>query len=136
MLPEPRKAYRDILADKYKIPESSITESWEELVKKPKFADAVIIATQDKMHLEPALAFAKKGYHILLEKPMAPSAEDCRKIVKAAKANNIIFAVCHVMRYTAYTQAFKKILDSGIIGDIVSMQHYEPVGTGIRHILL
>ena len=91
-------------------------------------ADAVIICTQDAMHAEPAVAFAKKGYAILLEKPMAPNEADCRRIVEAVKANGILFAVCHVMRYTRYTQMLKQVVDSGAIGEVVSLQHLEPVG--------
>ena len=40
----------------------------------------------------------------------------------------MIFAVCHVLRYTPYTRALKALLDSGRIGDLVSVQHLEPVG--------
>ena len=40
----------------------------------------------------------------------------------------MIFAVCHVMRYTRYTQMLKQLLDSGAIGEVVSIQHLEPVG--------
>ena len=68
------------------------------------------------------------GYHILLEKPMAPNAADCRRIVAAAQANGVIFAVCHVLRYTTYTQKLKELVDSGRLGEIVSIQHLEPVG--------
>jgi predicted dehydrogenase len=88
----------------------------------------VIIATQDAFHLEPALAFAQKGYDILLEKPLAPDPESCQRIVDAALANSGIFAVAHVMRYTPYTQLLKALVQSGVIGEIVSIQHVEPVG--------
>ena len=91
-------------------------------------ADMVIVATQDAMHVDPALAFAAQGYAMLLEKPMAPNEADCQRIVQAVKANHILFGVCHVLRYTAYTQALKKIIDSGAIGEVVSIQHLEPVG--------
>ena len=50
---------------------------WKELAKKPKLADAVAICTQDAMHEACVMAFAKLGYHILLEKPMAPTAAAC-----------------------------------------------------------
>ena len=125
---EPRDFYRERLADDYDIPYDNICTDWRELAARPKFADGVIITTQDAMHAEPAVAFANLGYHVLLEKPMAPNADDCRRIVDAAKRNDIIFAVCHVMRYTSYTQQLKAILDSGRIGEIVSIEHLEPVG--------
>ncbi|MEU7862615.1 Gfo/Idh/MocA family oxidoreductase [Nonomuraea sp. NPDC049141] len=101
---------------------------WRELAALPRQADAVIIATQDADHVEPAVRFAELGYDILLEKPMAVSEDDCRTIVAAAERSDAIFAVCHVLRYTPYTRTLKALLDSGRIGEIVSIQHLEPVG--------
>ncbi len=125
---EPRDFYRERLADEYDIPYDNVCTDWAELAARPKFADGVIIATQDALHVDPALAFADQGYHLLLEKPMAPNPDDCRRIVAAAKRNAIIFGVCHVMRYTPYTRHLKALLDAGRIGAIVSIQHLEPVG--------
>ena len=88
----------------------------------------MIIATQDRMHVGPATALAQKGYHMLLEKPMAPDVVSCRKIVAAVKAAGIIFSVGHTLRYTRYTQALKLLVDSGAIGKVVSIEHLEPVG--------
>jgi len=125
---EPRERNRAKMAEDHAIPASAVFASWEELAAQPKMADMVIIATQDAMHADPAVAFAQKGYAILLEKPMAPSLAECERIIQAVKANNILFGVCHVMRYTSYTQAFKKLLDEGAVGEVVSIQHLEPVG--------
>jgi predicted dehydrogenase len=125
---EPRDFYRERLADTYDLPNDNVFRDWHEAAARPRFADAVIVATQDAMHADPAVAFASQGYAMLLEKPMAPNEEDCQRIVQAAKDNHILFGVCHVLRYTAYTQALKKIVDSGAIGDVVSIQHLEPVG--------
>ena len=125
---EPRDFQRKRLADTYNVPSENVFKDWEEMAARDKFADAVIIATQDRMHVEPVVGFAAKGYHMLLEKPMAPTADDCRKIVETATQSKAIFAVCHVMRYTDYTRKLKSVLESGLIGDIVSMQHFEPVG--------
>lgn len=125
---EPREEWRDALAKKHKIKSENIVNDWRELAARPRFADAVIIATQDSLHTEPAVAFASKGYHILLEKPMATTQADCKKIADEAIKNNIIFAVCHVLRYTPYTKKIKEIISKGIIGDVVSIQRLEPVG--------
>lgn len=70
---------------------------------------------------------ANKGYHILLEKPMAVNETDCRAIVEAVKRNHVILAVGHVLRYTPYSQTIKEIIDSGRIGRIINIQHLEPV---------
>jgi predicted dehydrogenase len=55
------------------------------------------------MHAEPAEVFAGLGYHILLEKPMAPDEAACRRIVAAVEKAGVMLAVGHVMRYTPYT---------------------------------
>jgi len=125
---EPRDHYRDRMAEKHAISPEDVFTDWKDIAERERFADAAVVATQDDMHAGPAIALARKGYHILLEKPMAPTAEDCRRIVAAILENRVIFAVGHVMRYTRYTQALKGVLDSGAIGDIVSLQHLEPVG--------
>ncbi len=125
---EPRDFYCQRLVDEFDIPAENVVTDWRELAARPRMADAVIIATQDSMHADPAVAFAEKKYAILLEKPMAPSEAECARIVQAAKDNDILFGVCHVLRYTRYTQALKALLDSGAIGDVISIQHLEPVG--------
>lgn len=125
---EPREIPRMRLATEHDVPPDNIFLDWQEAAAREKFADAVVITTQDAMHTEPAIAFAEKGYHLLLEKPMAPTADECRRIVDAVKANGVMLAVGHVMLYTRYTQALRKVLDAGAIGDIVSIQHLEPVG--------
>lgn len=125
---EPKEFNRQRMVETHAIPAANVTSDWRELASRPRMADAVIIATQDAMHVEPALAFAKLGYAILLEKPMAPSEAECQRIVQVVKENNVLFGVCHVMRYTRYTQKLKEIVDSGLIGDVVNIQHLEPVG--------
>jgi len=125
---EPRDYYRNYLAKTYDIPAKNLFTDWKDMAVREKFADAVIVATQDRMHVEPAVAFAAKGYDMLLEKPMAPTADGCRKIVKAAVDAGIMFAVCHVMRYTDYTRKLISLLRGGLIGEVVSLQHLEPVG--------
>jgi predicted dehydrogenase len=124
---EPREARREHLVEEFNIPRENVFSDWKEAVAKEKFCDAVVIATQDSMHTEPALAFASKGYHMLLEKPLAPTPEECEQICQAAIDNDIIFSVGHVLRYTPYTQKLKEIIESGVIGEVVSLQHLEPV---------
>lgn len=125
---EPRDFWRNRIVSQHGVSAEHVFTDWRQVASKPRLADAVIISTQDDMHVEPAVAMAAKGYHILLEKPMAPSEAGCRTIHQAVKASGAIFAVCHVMRYTAYTRALKQFVQRGLIGDVVSIQHLEPVG--------
>ena len=124
---EPRDAWRTRLMQAHGIAEAEATTDWRDLLDRPRCADAVVIATQDAMHVEPAVAAARKGYAILLEKPMAPNADDCRKIVSALDEHTL-FAVCHVLRYTRHTQKIKELITAGVIGDVVNVQSLEPVG--------
>ncbi len=125
---EPRDFYRDRIVKDHNISAKNVFTDWKDAAAREKMADAAIICTQDNMHHGPAIAFADKGYDILLEKPLAPSENECREIVEAAERNGIMFGVCHVMRYTPYSKKLFDILRSGEIGEIASIQHLEPVG--------
>lgn len=108
-------------------PEAVFTD-WRDLVAAGRIADVAVVATQDRLHVGPAVALARLGYHLLLEKPMAPTEAEARQIADAVEEAGVIGAVCHVLRYTAYTRALKAMLDEGRIGTLVSVQHLEPVG--------
>ena len=125
---EPREQFCRPIAEAHGLPADRVFRDWREAAAKGRIADAVIISTQDAMHVEPAETFAAQGYAMLLEKPMAPDQAGCEKIVKAVHNNDTIFAVCHVLRYTDYTQRLITMLDAGAVGEVVSIQHLEPVG--------
>ena len=125
---EPREARRARFAAEHGVAARHAAADWRQLADRGRLADAVLICTQDRMHAEPAEAFAALGYHILLEKPMAPDEEACRRIVAAVEKAGVVLAVGHVLRYTPYTRAVKEIVESGQPGDIMSVQHLEPVG--------
>lgn len=105
-------------------------DDWKDIAERPKFADAVVVSVLDQLHAELVEVFSKLGYHILCEKPMATSIPDCVKMVKDVEEapEPIIFGVGHVLRYSPYNRLVKEVLDSGAIGDIVNIQHMEPVG--------
>lgn len=117
-----------ILAQKHGIAENMIFSDWKEVFDHPKLADAVIIATPDKLHTAPCLTALDKGYDILLEKPIAPTEHECRLILQKAVESNRIVGVCHVLRYSPYFRELKEVLDAGLIGNIISIQHMEPIG--------
>ncbi|MFF5078909.1 Gfo/Idh/MocA family protein [Actinoplanes sp. NPDC000266] len=97
---------------------------WTEITG--RIADAAIVATPDRLHADPAVALANLGYHLMLEKPMAPSEADAERIAEAVERNGVIFALCHVLRYTDYTRTVEAALKR--IGSLVSVEHLEPVG--------
>lgn len=125
---EPVKAKRDFLRDSYNVPEENCVESYKELLSRPKFADIVMICTQDRMHFEPAMMAVEKKYHILLEKPMSITVDECYKIYKSAEANGVRGVVCHVLRYTPFYKTLKKFITDGRLGDVINIVHTEGVG--------
>jgi predicted dehydrogenase len=125
---EPREWFRNEAVKRHSIQSQNVFSDWRELIKQPKMADAVIVATQDQDHVEPAVALMNLGYDVLLEKPMATTEEGCRKIIEAQRKNNVILAVCHVLRYSPYFRKIREIVQSGVLGQIVSMRHMEQVG--------
>ncbi|MFC5800105.1 Gfo/Idh/MocA family protein [Streptomyces formicae] len=125
---EPRDVRRTRFAETHGIAPENAVADWKDLVVRGRIADAVLICTPDRLHVEPAAAFAALGYHIMLEKPMALDETACREIVAAVERAGVMLAVGHVLRYTPYTRTLKQLVDSGRIGDIISVQHLEPVG--------
>ena len=110
-----------LTAEEYDVPMSHCYESAEDMLKEEKLADAMIIATQDRQHVGQAIKALKKGYHLLLEKPISPDLGECRKISEVAKECKREVVVCHVLRYTPIYQKVKEILDAGTIGDVISI---------------
>ena len=86
-----------------------------------------IVATGDTLHVEPALAALGAGYHVLLEKPIAPDAADCARIVAAADASARILQIAHVLRYTPFYGRVHEIVASGRIGRILGIDMQENV---------
>lgn len=116
------------LADKHGIkPEMVFGDFHEVFTSKKKLADFVVISTPDDLHYEPCMTALSLGYDVLLEKPIAQTEKECKDIAALAKKNDRIVAVCHVLRYAPYFVALKSVIDSGAIGELVSIQHMEPI---------
>ena len=123
---DPRTTARDRFAARHRLDPSVVFEDWRDLAARGRVADAVIVATLDTEHLAPTTAFAEQGYDILLEKPIAPSETESLVVGDVAARTGVTIAVCHVLRYTPYTRTLKELLPN--LGDIVSVQHLEPIG--------
>lgn len=118
---------RKKMAEAFSIKKENQFGDFSEVFKRPKLADAVVISTPDDVHYAPCMLALEKGYEVLLEKPIAPTEKECTDILAAAKKHNRIVAVCHVLRYAPYFIALKQAVDSRSIGEIISVQHLEPI---------
>ncbi|KAL1897885.1 hypothetical protein Sste5346_003737 [Sporothrix stenoceras] len=106
----------------------------------PEGVDAVFICVQDEMHRAAIEAMvALGGVHIMCEKPLATSLEDCAAIHRALQQNAAdgsgnfgskhVFSIGHVLRYSPHNVLLRKLLlQDRVIGDILSVVHTEPVG--------
>ncbi len=124
---EPRDEYRQEVVKRYGVPADRALRDWQQFVSKPKMCDAVFIGTMDRDHVGAAVACMKLGYDVLLEKPMAVTLADCRAIEAAQRESRCIFGVCHSLRYQKGFRKVKELIDSGIIGRIITVNLTEQV---------
>ena len=124
---EPIESRRKSFARLHNIPYKNCFESWGDLLAEKKLADVAFICTQDQMHTEPTLIALEKGYHVLLEKPMAHRLEDCIKIVQKAEETGKILGISHVLRYTEFFTTIFNIIKKGLLGDIINISQRENI---------
>ncbi|MCL2005214.1 MAG: Gfo/Idh/MocA family oxidoreductase [Planctomycetaceae bacterium] len=81
-----------------------------------KNIDIVTIGTPSGAHLEPALAAAKAGKHLIVEKPLEITLERCNQIIKACKENNVLLSTIFHSRFHDSSLLLKAAVDSGRFG--------------------
>ncbi len=92
--------------------------SYVELLQDPEI-DIVVIATPHDRHTEVAVRAAAAGRHILLEKPMAPSLEECDRILSAVQRAGVRLMVGHINQFARAYRVAKELLASGELGEVV-----------------
>ena len=125
---DPDEERRSYFAKEHKIESHLMYETAEQVLKEPKFADAVFVCTQDRQHTESVLKALRLGYHVFLEKPMAIKPKDVIRIQKQQALYHRKVVVAHVLRYAPFFVTLKKILSEKHIGDIMTVDHVENVG--------
>lgn len=81
--------------------------------------DAAVVATPNRTHADLSVALLERGVHVLVEKPIAASVEDARRIIDAAKANGRVLMVGQVERFNPAVDAVKRAIEGD---DIISIQ--------------
>jgi predicted dehydrogenase len=99
-------------------------------VLRDKAVDAVVIATPNASHASLAVAAAEAGKHIYLEKPMAITLEDCRKVALAVKKAGVSLAMGYHRRFNPLALHARSLLEQGRLGDLVMAEsdyfHFVP----------
>jgi predicted dehydrogenase len=80
--------------------------------------DAVIIATPASTHFEFAAAALEVGKHVMVEKPLAQTSEQCRQLIERAEESQLVLMAGHVFVYNAAVRKVKEYLDSGLLGEV------------------
>ncbi|KAF1947837.1 streptomycin biosynthesis protein StrI [Clathrospora elynae] len=110
-----------------------------------KGVDAVFVCVLDEMHEEVVCGIAGLGVHVCCEKPMSTRLESCVRMFRAlkgvevegvndaasgvAKPKETVFGICHVLRYSPHNMLLRHlVLEKDVIGDVLSIEHVEPVG--------
>lgn len=94
---------------------------WTTILEK---VDALSICTPHHLHAPQALQAISAGKHVLVEKPLANSEEDCLKVIQTAKEKNICLMLAYVVRYMPALRRLKEIIDSGRYGQPIHAQGY------------
>jgi predicted dehydrogenase len=81
-----------------------------------------------------AVKCAQNGIHLMVEKPIAESAESVTKVIAAAKQYNVKLTTCYCWRYHPVVVAMKRIMNEGVLGDIVSVEARLSAGRVDRYI--
>ncbi len=181
---------REAMAKDFNLPVEAQWGDWSEAVAAKPDCDVMAITMPDAVHIEPAIACLDAGYHLLLEKPMGRTWEECERLAHAVRKTNSEFGIRnselrgasseapvieeaslsvetptetspllvhadfserehnsefritnseftkrgprlvilgHVLRYTVYFKKLCQLIREGAIGDVVSIQHLEPV---------
>ena len=114
--------------DTFHLPANHCFDTLEAMTESGLDIDACIIGTPDKYHHEMAIKAMRFGWHILLEKPMGQTTEQCEEIARVSEETGKMVSVCYVLRYHPYFIKLKELTEHREVGAILSVKHIERVG--------
>ena len=119
---------REKVAKRFGLDASCCFSDYQTFFRRQMPVDAVMVCTPENVHFEPTMLAIEAGYHVLLEKPIAQTLQECVAIGEAARKKGVMVSVCHVLRYHPYFLKIKELVDSGELGHIISINHRTSVG--------
>ena len=116
-----REAQARAIAERYGVSEvCGGDDGWRQLIGRSDI-DALLICTPNVLHAPIATLAAEAGQHILIEKPLAPTLEEARRIVAAASAGGVVCAVAYHRRFKPLYRETHTLLRAGILGRLYSV---------------
>jgi predicted dehydrogenase len=125
---EPNEDRRRRFEEAFGIPKQNVFPDWRDLLAKPRLADAVINAMPDVHHYPSTIEALRKGYHVLLEKPMAQTPAQCVGLVREAEKQGRILQIFLECRYLDLYRRMKRLIEEGEIGRVMAIQTTENLG--------
>lgn len=116
------------LAKDYNI---DLENSVESLVKRDDIS-AVFITTPHHVHAQEAITAIKAGKHVMIEKPMACTVEQCDAVIEAAKEAGVYCSIAFTQRSRICNIKAKEIIEQGQIGKIFQMLELQFLGSGLK----
>ena len=118
---------RNQMTKNWNIPAERRFNDYRDCLKAGKLADIALVTLPDALHYDAVLKALDLGYDVLVEKPMAQSAQECLEMLAKQRETKRIVGVGHVLRYAPYYVAIKSAIDRGLLGDLLCIQHAELV---------
>lgn len=122
------KAKRDEFAAIFHCDQES---SYEEVLKR-KEVEGVLITTPNSSHAELAVQAAHYGKHILVEKPIANSIREAKRMIEACHRNGVVLSVLHNQRRLSGYRKIKAMVDAGEVGQVVMVETNFSHNSGFR----
>ncbi len=124
---EPDQSIREQWAKRFQLPPSRAVEDWHDILD-VEGVEVAFITLPDRLHFEAAMACLERNYHLLLEKPVGATWDECVAIDAEVRKRKVLVQSGHILRFTPYYQKVAELIHSGVLGDVVSITHLEPVG--------
>ena len=80
--------------------------------------DAIVVATPPTSHVPIALRAIAAGKHVLVEKPLAPTAAEARQLISAAADAGVLLMTGHTFEYNPAVWKLRELVQSGVLGDV------------------
>lgn len=84
--------------------------------------DAAVVCTPTSLHVEPALELARRGAHLMIEKPIAHNLDGVDDLLTVCREKRLVCFIAYVMRFYPPLRTVKRLLDEGAVGRVLSVR--------------
>ncbi len=112
----------------HQIPLELRFSSWEDAIQHGR-ASTAFICLPDALHETAAIKTLQAGFHLMLEKPVASTLEGTLRVAKAARASERVVMLGYVLRFTPFFQTLREVVQSGQLGEVVTVSWRENVSS-------